>query len=68
MVVHQKVYQEVIVTDIPDSDHLPIIFSILDPVRMREVLEPVEKLRDWELFQSFDFEPIRISKYLNSLF
>jgi hypothetical protein len=42
---------EVIATDILDSDHLPITFSILDPVGTREALHPVEKLRDWELFQ-----------------
>jgi hypothetical protein len=34
LVVHQNVrLSEVIVTDILDSDHLPLIFGILDPVR-----------------------------------
>jgi hypothetical protein len=42
---------EVTVTDILDADHLPIMCSILDPVR-REALHPVEKLTDWELFQN----------------
>jgi hypothetical protein len=46
-VVHQNVrLSEVIVTDILDSDHLLITFNILDPVRMREALDPVEKLTD----------------------
>jgi hypothetical protein len=47
IIVHQNVrLSEVISTNILDSDHLPIMFSILDPVRKREV----EKLTDMELF------------------
>jgi hypothetical protein len=39
------------------------MFSILDPVRTREALDPVEKLTDWELFQSLASELIlQISK------
>jgi hypothetical protein len=35
--VHQYFrLSEAILTDILDSDHLPIMFSILDPVRGRE--------------------------------
>jgi hypothetical protein len=34
------------------------MFIILDPVRTRKVLDPVEKLTDWELFQSFVSELI----------
>jgi hypothetical protein len=34
------------------------MFSILDPVRMREALDPVQKLTDWELFQSLASELI----------
>jgi hypothetical protein len=42
IVVNQNVrLSEVIVTDILDSDHLPIMFSILDHVRMRKALDPV---------------------------
>jgi hypothetical protein len=68
MVVDQNVrLSEDIVTDILDSEYLSIMFSILDPVRMREVLKPAEKLTDWELFQSLASEPIHISKYQNSL-
>jgi hypothetical protein len=32
------------------------MFSILDPVRTTEALDPVEKLTDWELFQSLTSE------------
>jgi hypothetical protein len=28
------------------------MFSLVDPVREREALDPVEKLTDWELLQS----------------
>jgi hypothetical protein len=34
------------------EDHLPIMFSILDSIRGKEALDPVDKLTDWELFQS----------------
>jgi hypothetical protein len=43
---------DVIVSDILDSDHLPIIFHILDHVKIRNLSEPVEKFTDWERFQS----------------
>jgi hypothetical protein len=33
-------------------DHLPIIFSILDPVRARETSDSLGKFADWERFQS----------------
>jgi hypothetical protein len=35
-----------------DSDHLPIIFHILDHVKIRNLSEPIEKFRDWDQFQS----------------
>jgi hypothetical protein len=55
--VHQNVHvPEVTVTDILDSDHLPVMFSNLNPVRTREALYPVEKLKDWERFQSLASE------------
>jgi hypothetical protein len=34
------------------------MFSILDPVRAREVLNPDEKFTDWELFRSFIYDLI----------
>jgi hypothetical protein len=56
-VLHQNVrLSEVIFTDILGSHHLPITFSIIDPVRMRKALDPVEKLTDWVLFQSLAFD------------
>jgi hypothetical protein len=59
ILVHQKVrLSEVIVTDILDSDHLPIIFNILNPVRKKEALNPVEKLTDWDLLQGLASELI----------
>jgi hypothetical protein len=42
----------VIVSDILDSDHLSIIFHILDHVRTKNVSAPAEKFTDWERFQS----------------
>jgi hypothetical protein len=32
------------------------MFSILDPVRITEAYDPIEKLTDWELFQSLASE------------
>jgi hypothetical protein len=59
IIVHQNVrLSEVIVTDILESDRLPVIFSTLGPVRTRTILDPVENLTDWELFQSFALELI----------
>jgi hypothetical protein len=54
------------VADIINSDHLPVMFIILDPVRTRKALDPVEKLRDWELFQSFASELISPNFKINS--
>jgi hypothetical protein len=34
------------------------MFSILDPIRTREALDPIEKLREWEVFQSLASELI----------
>jgi hypothetical protein len=33
------------VPDIMDSDPLPIMFCILDHIKVREILDPVEKFR-----------------------
>jgi hypothetical protein len=33
---------EVIITDILDSDHLPVMFNIVDPVRKSVASDPVE--------------------------
>jgi hypothetical protein len=59
IVIHQNVrLSVVIVNDILDSDHLPIMFNTVDPVRTKEALDPVEKLTDWELCQSLASELI----------
>jgi hypothetical protein len=53
IVVHKNIrLSNVVVSDILESDHLPIIFHILDHVRTKNVLAPHEKFTDWERFQS----------------
>jgi hypothetical protein len=42
------------------------MFSILDPVRMRKAVDPVEKLTDWKLFQSLASELISSNKQIYS--
>jgi hypothetical protein len=49
---------DVTVSDILDSDHLPIIFHILDYVKIRNLSEPIEKFTDWDRFQSLASELI----------
>jgi hypothetical protein len=49
---------EVIVFDILGSDHIPIIFHLLDHIRTRNLLDPVDKFMDWEWFQSLVSELI----------
>jgi hypothetical protein len=48
----------IIVSDILDSDHLPVIFHILDHVKIRNLSDPIEKFTDWDQFQSFASELI----------
>jgi hypothetical protein len=67
IVLHQNVrLSAVIVSDILNSDHLPIMSSILGPVTTRETLDPVEKLTAWELFQSLASELISPSIQIHS--
>jgi len=42
----------VTVSDILDSDHLPIFFHIADHVSARDISAPVETHTVWEQFQS----------------
>jgi hypothetical protein len=50
--VHKNIrLSNVIVSDILDSDHLPI-FHILDHVRTKNVSAPLKKFTDWERFQN----------------
>jgi hypothetical protein len=53
IVVHKDIQlSKVRMLDIMNSDHLPTMFCILDHVKAREILDPVEKFTDWERFQS----------------
>jgi hypothetical protein len=45
-------FSNVIVSEILDSDHLPIIFYIMDHIRTTKLLEPLNKFIDWDYFQS----------------
>jgi hypothetical protein len=46
VVVHLNIrVSDVTVYDILDSDHLPIIFQILDHIKVTNLLEPAEKFR-----------------------
>jgi hypothetical protein len=48
----------VIVFNIFDLDHLPIIFHILYHVKVRIFSDPIEKFTDWDRFQSLASEVI----------
>jgi hypothetical protein len=53
IVIHQNVrLSDVNVSDVLDSDHLPIFFHILDRVNTRDISAPVETHTDWERFRS----------------
>jgi hypothetical protein len=53
IVVHQNIrLSSVIVSNILDSDYLPILCHILDHVKIRNLSETTEKFTDWERFQS----------------
>jgi hypothetical protein len=49
---------EVTVSDIMDSDHLPIIFQLLDRIRTKNLSDLVGKFTDWKWFQSLVYELI----------
>jgi hypothetical protein len=57
---------DVIVSDILDSDHLPIIFDILDHVKIWDLSEPIEKFANWDRFQSLASELIEPRIKINS--
>jgi ribosomal protein L20 len=50
------VHQNIRVSDIFDSDYPPIIFHILDHVKIRNLSERIEKFTDWNRFQSLASE------------
>jgi hypothetical protein len=67
IVLHKNVrLSEVIVSDILDSDHLPIIFHLLDHIRSRNLLDLVDRFTDWERFQRLASELISPKIQINS--
>lgn len=52
--------------DILDSDHLPVVFPILDHVRTKDLSEPVYKIRDWETFLNIAYDLISHRNEINS--
>jgi hypothetical protein len=67
IVVHQNFrVSEVIVSDILDSDHLRIVFHILDHVKIRNLSELIEKFTDWDRFQSLASDLISPRIKINS--
>jgi hypothetical protein len=67
IVVHKNVRLSVVtVSDILDSDHLPIIFHLLHHVRTRNLSDQVDKFTAWERFQSLAPELISPTIQINS--
>jgi hypothetical protein len=67
IVVHQNIrLSDVTVFDILDSDHIPIIFYLLEPVKVSNVSKPIEKLTDWKQFQNITSELISPRLEINS--
>jgi hypothetical protein len=59
IVVHKNVrLSEVIVSDVLDSHHPPIVFHLLDHISTRNLSDPVVKFTDWRRFQSLASELI----------
>jgi hypothetical protein len=49
---------DVTISDILDSDHLPIIFYLLEHIKVRNISKPIEKLIDWKQFKNIASELI----------
>jgi hypothetical protein len=61
IVVHKNVrLSEIIVSDILDSDHITILFHILDHFRTRNSSDPVDKFLDLECLLASELIPPRI--------
>jgi hypothetical protein len=59
LLVHQNIrVSDVIVSAILYPDHLPIIFHILDRVKIKNLSERTEKFTGWDWFQSLASELI----------
>jgi hypothetical protein len=67
IVLHNTVrLSEVTVSGILVSDHLPIVFHLLDHVRTRKFLDLVDKFTDWEWFESLASELVSPRIQINS--
>jgi hypothetical protein len=67
IVVHENTtVSDVIVSGILDSDHQPIIYHILDHVKIRNLSEPIEKFTDSDRFQILASELISLRIEINS--
>jgi hypothetical protein len=67
IVVHTNIrLSDVTVSEILDSDHLPIMFHILDHVGTKQLSEPLEKFAIWERFQSLASNLISPRVQINS--
>jgi hypothetical protein len=67
IVVHQNIrLSDVTVSDILDSDNLPIIFHILDHVKIWNLSKPTETFTDWDRFQILASELISPRIEINS--
>jgi hypothetical protein len=67
IILHKHVrLSEVIVSDILDSDHLTIVFHLLDHIRTRNRSGPVDKFTDCERFQKQASELISPKIQINS--
>jgi hypothetical protein len=67
IVVQQNIrVSDVIVSDILDSDHLPVVFHILDHAKINNLSEPIEKFTDWDRFQSLASELISPKVEINA--
>jgi hypothetical protein len=67
IVMHKNIrLSNVTISDILDSDYLPIIFHILDHVRTKNVSAPLEKFTDLERFQSLASNLISSRLEINS--
>jgi hypothetical protein len=55
-----------IISDILDSAHIPVLFHTLDHVKIRNISEPVDKFLDWDRFQRLASELIPPRIEINS--
>jgi hypothetical protein len=58
---------DVVVSDILDSDHLPIVFHILDQVKIKILSERIEKFTNLDRFQSLASELITSKTKIKSV-